>query len=222
MTTRTFANKEELMTALLRGEKWSLSPENGHLAYQPISGNFIVVYSDNSFRSCSVNGCWCDSKTLWHKVQEKTELDGIKEKYASGDYICILYVSDKWEINNYPAFIEIGSYKLIHKKHKDILDAYSADNSVNIQINCRAFNTEWEWIDTDFITKYDEAFEYRLKPKKKTIELAMFTCYNSEQKEWVRPEIFESIEKFKNKFCGDICVNHHEISYTRYEQEIDE
>lgn len=69
----------------------------------------------------------------------KSELDLLKEKYESGDYISLW----KNEFNSpYGWQIAVGDcssllvhsqHKLIHKKHKDVLDAYLADNSIEIE-----------------------------------------------------------------------------------------
>ena len=233
MTTRTFANREELMISLLNGEKWGLG-----------DNTLVFMYDKNDkvapFRKVLTNGdssaidslyhC-CDDKTIWTKVEEKTELDLMKEKYASGNYIYI-YISpidDKIDIVSEvyaDPYIKNTCYKLIHKEHKDILDAYLADNDVEIEMLGNDFDAEWADLHDvytgNFIDSYNEDFEYRLKPKKKTIYLAMFTCYDLTFKRWCNPYINESLEDYKTFFDSESYINHHEIPNTRYEQEIDE
>lgn len=101
----------------------------------------------------------------------KTAVDSLKEKYESGKYICIykeyIHLEDKhnycWHIKENPLFTNIGEYKLIHKKHKEILDAYLADNSVEIEFS---YGDAIVWdIQEDFISRYTEKKHYRLKPK---------------------------------------------------------
>jgi len=222
MKTRVFNSKEELMIALLQGEKW-------------LYNGTICMYSDGYFKMSNMListalalELLCDGKTLWTKVEEKTELDLMEEKYASGNYIALAYSTHHNKKNYwYPShpsrsdFRTFNKPKLIHKNHKDILDAYLADNSAEIEIRCRDINTEWEWIDTNFINNYDEAFEYRLKSKKKTISLAMFTC-QWENGKWEQPNVCKSLEDFKSNYNNLNVINHHEIPNTRYEQEIDD
>jgi len=111
-------------------------------------------------------------------------------------------------------------FKLIHKKHKDILDAYLADNSVEIEILFDGAYLQQK--DGSFIQYYGETFEYRLKPKKKTVSLALFTCQRKSDKQWINANIYETIEHFKEIYDCGIFMNHHEMPNTRYEQEIDE
>lgn len=101
----------------------------------------------------------------------KTAVDSLKEKYESGKYICIykeyIHLEDKhnycWHIKENPLFTNIGEYKLIHKKHKEILDAYLADNSVEIEFS---YGDAIVWdIQEDFISRYNEKKHYRLKLK---------------------------------------------------------
>lgn len=99
--------------------------------------------------------------------ENKSELDLLKEKYNSGDYICIakLHKHHNWELPKVFKWNQYNYYKLIHKKHKEILDAYLADNSVEIEYefdeetHC---NAGWYIVD-DFIDTYKEHRNYRLK-----------------------------------------------------------
>ena len=186
MTTRTFNTPEEFMISLLQGEKWSLAGNRAVFLYNkkyPVTP-FRAMDSSGNSEAIEKSYNYCDGKTLWHKVEEKTELDLMKEKFASGDYICISHVSDKWKTNKRPAFIEIGSYKLIHKKHKDVLDTYLADNSVDIEVCGTYYGAEYtdlfEIGESDFIDSYNENWEYRIKPKKKTVTIIKF--YSSKGK----------------------------------------
>lgn len=220
--TRTFNTPEELMIALLQGEKWATRPEYGHYSYCNISGNFIEVLPNKVSRLISINSYRCDGKTLWHKVEDKTELDLMKEKYASGDYILMTPHHKSWIIVKKP-FWDCDNYKLIHKKHKDILDAYLADNSVEILEIDTACNLEKEYVVKKFIEDYAEDGIYVLKPKKKTISLAMFTCYNKHSKEWIRVDVCESLQKFIEMYSDKShLINHHKIKGSDYEIEIDD
>lgn len=96
--------------------------------------------------------------------KKKSELDLLKEKYESRDYIIVVrnnMTDFRWaKLNRMPSWIQGADYKLIHKKHKDILDAYLADNSVEIEYHIE--RDLWA-IDKNFIDKYKEDCEYRLK-----------------------------------------------------------
>lgn len=61
-----------------------------------------------------------------------------------------------------------------------------------------------------------------VNPKKKTVSLALFTCYDLTFKRWCTPYINESLEDYKTFFDSESYINHHEIPNTRYEQEVDE
>ena len=99
------------------------------------------------------------------KFQLVFELDLLKEKYANGDYICLFFYQKmkvpKWTKTINPMFVKDHSYKLIHIKHKDILDAYLAYNSVEIQ---ERSGSNWNTL-TDWFTYYTESRDYRLKPQ---------------------------------------------------------
>jgi len=92
----------------------------------------------------------------------------IKEKFESGDYII---VEDKWlGESNYFIVMRLdffnpnSNYYAIHKKHKDILDAYLLDNEVEIEFKSK--DGSWEINDKkNFIDMYYEEFEFRLKEK---------------------------------------------------------
>lgn len=216
--TRTFANPEELMIALLQGEKWSIENRTVVYEYEDKSRPFRIYYTE-IYSSFVNDNQWnlCDGKTLWYKVEEKTELDLMKELYELGNHICISRIFEKYQVNHCPIFSKNGSYKLIHKKHKDILDAYLADNSVEIE------SFYMTWLNEDnFIGKYNEDFEYRLKPKKKTVQLAMFTCKNVVSTKWISPYVCGTLKEFKEYYNEEYFINHHELPNTRYEQEIDD
>lgn len=96
---------------------------------------------------------------------EKSELDIMKEKYESGEYVCVKDFSRYWRILENPKFDDISyshKYKLINLKHKHILDAYLEDNNVEIKnvTNSAILDTSI-WLNT-----YNEHKEYILiEPK---------------------------------------------------------
>ena len=104
----------------------------------------------------------------------------MKEKYnqAPDEWIVLWAIPigwmnhGKWVKSINPAFNEENYYKLISVKHKDILDAYLADNSVEIEFYLPYFmctdGTEleatWE-VGDNFIENYSPELTYRLKEK---------------------------------------------------------
>jgi hypothetical protein len=79
----------------------------------------------------------------------------------------------KWVKSINPAFNEENYYKLIHIKHKRVLEAYLADNSVGIEtLVSRYYGTglyasfyrEWKSV-SDFIEHYEPYLDYRLEDK---------------------------------------------------------
>lgn len=224
--TRTFNNPEELMIALINGEEWIVQGIIGKCVFDKTKAPHITPFrykidetDETDFTISEGLYSRCDGETLWHKVEEKTELDILKEKYASGDYIAVSPDSDNlWYRNSNPDWS--GSYKLIHKRHKDILDAYLSDD--NVEILAKETGIKELQIVTNFIESYNEDFDYRLKPKKKTISLAMFTCQNINNISWEEPKIYESISAFRGDYDKRYFSNHHEIPNTRYTQEIND
>lgn len=173
---------------------------------------------------------YCNGETLWTKVEEKTELDLMKEKYASGDYIAIykeyMHLSSRpYREMLSPSFNEIGTYKLIHKRHKDILYAYLANGSLEIEIRHRNLKYGISWKKTDFIEEYSEDSWYRIKPeiwiKTTTISLAMYTCYDARSDCWINPIICETMEECKIKLDESYFSLHTEIPNTRFETVLD-
>ncbi len=226
--TRTFAEPAELMIALLQGEKWEL---NGVVCEYDKTKKAGFGFRANSLpinSQCVTDWSLCDGKTLWHKVEEKTELDLMKEKYASGDYICIFknidITANLWYIENNPEWISSNHYKLIHKKHKDILEAYLVDNNVEIEyvqgIQVGTGFKDWT-TDKCFIEDYLENAEYHIKPeiwiKTTTISLAMYTCYDARSTCWINPIICETMEECKIKLDESYFSLHTEIPNTRFE-----
>lgn len=104
-------------------------------------------------------------------VVHKSESETMKEKYESGNYIAIFFHTgfNAWTTTVFdkPSFCDLVKWKLIHKKDKDILDAYLKDNSVEIEIMYLNINDSWSELCDDFIETYDENAEYRLKEKPK-------------------------------------------------------
>lgn len=100
----------------------------------------------------------------------------MKEKFKTGDYICLTIPKfagknlDYWMVSEYPNFRDDFTYKLIHKKHKDILYEFLEDDSVEIEVlhNPKKFGDDNCYLTNSglllsFIDGYSEDREYRLK-----------------------------------------------------------
>lgn len=95
--------------------------------------------------------------------KEKSELEIMKEKFESGDYVLIRNDGEWYRIiePNWRHITKDDILKLIHKKHKKELDAWLEDNSVEIEYRYLS-KTIWSDIG-EFIESYNENGEYRLK-----------------------------------------------------------
>ena len=89
----------------------------------------------------------------------------LKEIYEANpnEWIVLVNFSNNWEklTKETPTFTNALKWKLISIKHKDILEAYLADNDIDIQVY---FEDEW-FEQLDFIEYYNPDLEYRLKEK---------------------------------------------------------
>lgn len=90
----------------------------------------------------------------------------LKEKYATGDYIHVARLFGVWGIPRDPLEFEMYSeHKLIHKKHKEVLNHYLLNGNKNIVINIftgdgiteTKLNKDW-----DFIDYYNENSDYSI------------------------------------------------------------
>ena len=73
----------------------------------------------------------------------------------------------KWFKTSNPAFNEENHYKLIHIKHKQVLDAYLANGKVEIEYEFdeETYNNAGWYTEHNFIEHYEPDLEYRLKEK---------------------------------------------------------
>ena len=98
-------------------------------------------------------------------------LEDLKRKYLTGNYILLWKADYNWIICDIVVGEGYGHYKLIHIKHKDILEAYLKNPSVEIETGVFAPMTgetepsKWVKLEKDFIEDYNEDFWYRLKVK---------------------------------------------------------
>lgn len=117
-------------------------------------GNYITYFLDN----CDGEYTECELE-LFQKEETKSDIELLKEKFKSGDYVCVFrnehLVRGKWLIDSYPSFIITNRYKLIHKKHKDILNAYLDGKEIEVFIM-----SEWHKVK-NFIEEYNENSTYQ-------------------------------------------------------------
>ena len=93
--------------------------------------------------------------------------DGMMKDYDSGDYICVHRKEDKWAKGAFSVeLMMLGdvSYRLIHNKHKDILEDYLYNNNVPIEMYVPYFFEEWQ-PHKKFIERYKKHARYRHFPK---------------------------------------------------------
>ena len=86
----------------------------------------------------------------------------IAEKYATGEYICVVenrFGGTGYFIKENDEFKENWNYKLIHKKHKDVLEAHLMDSSVAVVI---CVEDSIYRMNLDFIETYDERNNYKI------------------------------------------------------------
>ena len=104
-------------------------------------------------------------------------LEDLKIKYATGNYILLwkggrdVFGPLKWQICYDFGLYQFYDFKLIHNKHKGILEVYLKNPSVEIETGVFAPMTgetepsKWVDLEKDFIEDYNEDFWYRLKVK---------------------------------------------------------
>ena len=139
---------------------------------------------------------------LVERTDTKSELDIMKEKFESGDYVCV-FNRDGWGIGYSELILKHYKHKLIHNKHKDILEAYLADNSVEIYDN-----TYDELVEPyHFIENYDENIEYELLKQQypifKKVENGIFKQTSNYDCEWVLHRSSESCGNMFRDYTGN-------------------
>lgn len=126
---------------------------------------------------------------------KQSELEAMKEKYATGDYVWYVNFEDKWilETNEARLFHSEAQYKRqpIHNRHAHIAEAVAKDSSVEVEYLESVDDGKEYWFDIDFFTDYnDQHLEYRLKQPTKDL-----TGYRIKVTPETQPEIERLIRK---------------------------
>lgn len=139
---------------------------------------------------CVVKPSWAWNDCFYRKrvlSEELSAIQKLQEQFQTGNYICVgerwFGVSD-WSIIEHPTFNElynftsdIINYKLIHKKHGWVLEAYLKDSNSVIEWNPTGFG--FTYLEEDFLETYNEINNYRLKPKESQI---VYECFRTDKK----------------------------------------
>lgn len=144
-------------------------------------------------------------------------LEGLKRKYATGNYIlltpnALIRDTNKWIIVQKPLW-DCDNYMLIHNKHKDILEAYLKNPSVEIEtgrfesMTVKTEPSKWVDLEKDFIEDYNEEFWYRLKEKDSKpnvlLEYDLETNFKGYPFEGIAYDLADEVEDYfiKNEFA---------------------
>jgi hypothetical protein len=97
--------------------------------------------------------------------EKKMKKDEMKKLHESGNYICVRVDANRptAKVDNpdwYWSYADTG-YKLIHIKHKEILDAVLGYSSVEVEVKNQYFNSRW-FKEKDFIGNYSESNSYQI------------------------------------------------------------
>ena len=123
----------------------------------------------------------------------------LKRKYESGEYICIYPLDDTWITTYEPIWAESVDYKLVHKRHKEVLEYLLNGGDIEVLREdelCLDNPYFWKKCTKNFIESYHERKIYRIKqdqPQTRTFA--------------TKKELAEALirgEKWKDKY-GFIC-----------------
>jgi hypothetical protein len=145
------------------------------LKFLSSKGKILEIRKDN-FKGKDLPKNIIEEYEVKIKGEDFVETDWLEDlmlKYLNGNYIIIVSCDGKkWETRIGFSFITHYKHiKLIHNKHKDILEAYLKNPSVEIETGMFAPMTgetepsKWIDLEKDFIEDYNEEFWYRIKVK---------------------------------------------------------
>ena len=128
---------------------------------------------------------------------KKDKLEAIKQKFNTGDYICINQdcIDFTWEIGTIDWRGNWDSYKLIHKRHQSILTAFLNNSETPIKVAVMPVDSSREWkVESKFIDNYDENNEYELA--KKTTKMYQYVYVNSSNRVLTTTYFYKDNERF--------------------------
>ena len=140
----------------------------------------------------------------------------MKKKFESGNYVCMYKQStcDIYIRLDSPMFhdeTKKGDYKLIHKKHEEVLNAWLLDNN---SIIIKTASHLGSCLEFDFIGTYDEEFNYSLDEALLfTKEIDLENCYCEATEEnynrLIKDGLIKSDYDFGGYGKGYILINEH-------------
>lgn len=148
------------------------------------------------------------------------KLESIKQKFNTGNYICINQdcVDFTWEIGTVDWRGTWDSYKLIHKRHQNILTAFLNNSKTPIKVAIMPADSSIEWkTEPNFIDNYDESNEYKLS--KETIKMYQYVYVNSSNSVLTTTYFYENSEGFL-KGVTLIPKWYKQLDYTEIEVEL--
>lgn len=118
-----------------------------------------------------------------------SEIGLLIEKYNTGDYICVLTLSNSNDIIHNPYFdLDYTEYKLIHKKHENVLMAFLDGKEIEWT------NSKEYLIVENFIDTYVEDRYYRIKETKSSCEVQNSNLDGSKNSFYAIPEWVEDLD----------------------------
>ena len=96
-------------------------------------------------------------------LEDLNEIQKFAEKYATGDYICVVdnrFGGKGYFIKENDEFKENWNYKLIHNKHEEVLKAFLEDEFIDIYMNGYSINDIIS--KSKFIESYNEEDDYSI------------------------------------------------------------
>lgn len=104
-------------------------------------------------------------------LEDLKEIQKFAEKYATGEYICVVenrFGGTGYFIKENDEFKENWNYKLIHKKHKEVLYAFLKDDTVEVCTDAYSddahvyYKLSEYFPNEDFIEFYNENYNYKI------------------------------------------------------------
>jgi hypothetical protein len=146
----------------------------------------------------------CDIEGYPIETEEEPHAE-LKRKYESGGYILIWKETGtsldnfkhEWHIDSGQAVFPGIEYKLIHKRHKEVLEHWLNGGEVEFEDERSTHAGVWH-IDSDFVGKYYEYDNYRIK---------------QDQQQSQKPTPIKTPESGKLYYILNLCGDHVPMRY---------